>query len=261
MEAKTGKISTIVNQEWAIKDASNRARRSNSSPASAGSTKTSSTDDGHIRTARTGMVLDYALARSNNGYFQRVGSTSDQKMIEYAKTLGLGEHTGINAEAKPRQASVSATTTPVSIRTATILKSRRCSSLFLFQPLSNGGKKVVPQIARAASQEHPHSRRRSRAGQSAARTIEGVLPGMIGAAEYGTAHRGVDASMGVAGKTGSCIPKAPGSDCSHRLLRSKIRNTRSSSSPAASANAANMRRPLPEAFTKLFAAISAAIPN
>jgi hypothetical protein len=30
---------------------------------------------------------------------------------------------------------------------------------------------------------------------------------MIGAAEFGTAHRGVDASMGVAGKTGSCITK------------------------------------------------------
>ena len=34
-----------------------------------------------------------------------------------------------------------------------------------------------------------------------------MLPGMVGAAEYGTAHRGVDAPMGVAGKTGSCIFK------------------------------------------------------
>jgi hypothetical protein len=30
---------------------------------------------------------------------------------------------------------------------------------------------------------------------------------MMGAAEYGTARRGVDASMGIAGKTGSCISK------------------------------------------------------
>ena len=30
---------------------------------------------------------------------------------------------------------------------------------------------------------------------------------MIGAAEYGTARRGVDATLGVAGKTGSCIEK------------------------------------------------------
>ena len=37
--------------------------------------------------------------------------------------------------------------------------------------------------------------------------VRRVIPGMIGAAEYGTAHRGVDASQGVAGKTGSCISK------------------------------------------------------
>jgi len=30
---------------------------------------------------------------------------------------------------------------------------------------------------------------------------------MIGSAQYGTAHRGVDASLGIAGKTGSCIGK------------------------------------------------------
>jgi hypothetical protein len=39
------------------------------------------------------------------------------------------------------------------------------------------------------------------------RSVEGVLPGMMGAAEYGTARRGVDAGMGVAGKTGSCIER------------------------------------------------------
>jgi hypothetical protein len=32
-----------------------------------------------------------------------------------------------------------------------------------------------------------------------------VIPGMIGAATYGTARRGVDSTMDVAGKTGSCI--------------------------------------------------------
>jgi hypothetical protein len=37
--------------------------------------------------------------------------------------------------------------------------------------------------------------------------FEGVLPGMVGAAEYGTARRGVDARLGIAGKTGSCIGK------------------------------------------------------
>src|SRR4029077_16492407 len=34
-----------------------------------------------------------------------------------------------------------------------------------------------------------------------------VIPGMMGAAEYGTARRNMDQSLGVAGKTGSCIDK------------------------------------------------------
>jgi hypothetical protein len=73
--------------------------------------------------------------------------------------------------------------------------------------ISNGGKKVVPQIARPRVERtafHPHLKETVSVPM---RSVEGVLPGMIGAAEYGTARRGVDASMGVAGKTGSCIER------------------------------------------------------
>ena len=45
------------------------------------------------------MTLNRALARSDNGYFQRVGSRfGSDKMVQYARRLGLGEPTGINAE-------------------------------------------------------------------------------------------------------------------------------------------------------------------
>ena len=37
--------------------------------------------------------------------------------------------------------------------------------------------------------------------------VRRVIPGMIGAGEYGTARRGVNHSLGIAGKTGSCIDK------------------------------------------------------
>ncbi|HEX6123980.1 MAG TPA: penicillin-binding transpeptidase domain-containing protein, partial [Pyrinomonadaceae bacterium] len=73
--------------------------------------------------------------------------------------------------------------------------------------LSNGGKKVVPQVTRSRVERtafRPHVRESI---QIPMRSVEGVLPGMMGAAEYGTARRGVDASMGIAGKTGSCIGK------------------------------------------------------
>src|SRR6185369_9463638 len=37
--------------------------------------------------------------------------------------------------------------------------------------------------------------------------VRRLIPGMMGAAEYGTARRNMDQSLGVAGKTGSCIDK------------------------------------------------------
>ncbi|MEP7149574.1 MAG: penicillin-binding transpeptidase domain-containing protein, partial [Acidobacteriota bacterium] len=77
----------------------------------------------------------------------------------------------------------------------------------LVSALSNGGKKVVPQIARPRVERTAFSPHIRESVNLPLRSVEGVLPGMIGAAEFGTAHRGVDASMGVAGKTGSCIGK------------------------------------------------------
>ncbi|MEO6333343.1 MAG: penicillin-binding transpeptidase domain-containing protein, partial [Pyrinomonadaceae bacterium] len=128
-------------------------------------------------------------------------------MIQYARILGLGEKTGINADGE----------TPGKLPYGN--SNRRIYShgddfevtplqlAVMVSALSNGGKKVVPQIARQRVERTaftPHLRENV---NLPIRSVEGVLPGMIGAAEFGTAHRGVDASMGVAGKTGSCITK------------------------------------------------------
>jgi penicillin-binding protein 2 len=207
MEAKTGKILTIVNQEWAIRNAFKPCSTIKLVTGVAGINESVIKDDGHIGNSN-GMVLQDALARSNNGYFQRVGSNiGNKKMIQYAKTLGLGEPTGLN------MAGETGGRLPYGNNNARIyshgddFEVTPLQLAVLVSALSNGGKKVVPQV--------PHSRversafRPQIAEQVAlpAHTIEGVLPGMAGAAEYGTARRGVDASMGVAGKTGSCITK------------------------------------------------------
>jgi len=154
------------------------------------------------------MDLDFALARSHNGYFQRVGvNMGSKKMIEYAKSLGLGEKTGINAEGE------TAGKLPYGNNNARIYSHGDDFSVTPLQlavmvsALSNGGKKVVPQIARPRVERTAMTPHISENIGLPMRSVEGVLPGMIGAAEYGTARRGVDASMGVAGKTGSCITR------------------------------------------------------
>jgi len=208
MEAKTGKILTIVNQDWAIRDSFKPCSTIKLVTGVGGLNENIIDGEGHITNSSTRMGLDYALAKSNNVYFQRVGiNMGSAKMVQYARALGLGEKTGINAEGEtPGRV-------PFGNNNARIyshgddFEVTPLQLAVLVSSLSNGGKKVVPQIARPHVERTAFTPHIQRTVSLPQRSIEGVLPGMMGAAEFGTAHRGVDASMGVAGKTGSCIAK------------------------------------------------------
>ena len=73
--------------------------------------------------------------------------------------------------------------------------------------ISNGGNIIIPQIPKSKVQKTAFRGYLRRTIALPKEDLQGVIPGMIGAAEYGTARRGVDATLGVAGKTGSCIEK------------------------------------------------------
>ena len=152
--------------------------------------------------------LEVALARSKNPYFQRVGSNfGSRKMVEYAHELGLGERTGINAEGETAGRVPNGNSNPRIYSHGDDFEVTPLQLAVMVSALSNGGRKVVPQIPRQRIERtsmRPVIKDMIDLPQS---SFEGVLPGMVGAASYGTAHRGVDASMGVAGKTGSCIFK------------------------------------------------------
>ncbi|HBE81875.1 MAG TPA: hypothetical protein DDW24_03730, partial [Blastocatellia bacterium] len=99
MEAKTGRVLTMVNQEWAIKQGFKPCSTIKLVTGVAGINEKLIDGDGNITGNSMQMNLDDALARSNNAYFQRVGANlGSEKMIDYAKRLGLGQKTGINAE-------------------------------------------------------------------------------------------------------------------------------------------------------------------
>ena len=207
MEARTGKIVTIVNQNWAIRNAFKPCSTIKLVTGVAGINENVIKDDGHIGSSN-GMVLQDALARSNNPYFQRVGSNvGNKKMIEYAKKLGLGEPTGLNA------AGETAGRLPHGNKNARIyshgddFEVTPLQLAVMVSALSNGGSKVVPQIPRPRVERAAFKPLLAEHVNLSDRAIRSVLPGMIGAAEYGTARKGVNAAMGVAGKTGSCITK------------------------------------------------------
>jgi penicillin-binding protein 2 len=206
LEVQTGKVLTIVNQDWAIRNSFKPCSTIKLVTAIAGLNESLINSDGSIRSNSFKMNLDDALAYSNNAYFQRVGSgLGSNKMISYAQMLGLGQPTGINA---PNETGGKL---PFGNNNARIyshgddFEVTPLQLAVLVSAISNGGKVVVPQIPRAGFEKANFQGFFRRRINLPMQNLQGVIPGMIGAAQYGTARRGVDSTLDVAGKTGSCI--------------------------------------------------------
>jgi cell division protein FtsI/penicillin-binding protein 2 len=99
LEPQTGKVLSIVNQDWAIRKSFKPCSTIKLVTGVAGLNEDMIGEDGNIRSQRFPLNLDDALAFSNNTYFQVVGKKlGNAKMNTYAQMLGLGSPTGINAK-------------------------------------------------------------------------------------------------------------------------------------------------------------------
>ena len=207
MEAQTGKILTIVNQDWAVRQSYRPCSTIKLVTGVAGLNE-------HVINEQTGSVgnfrmnLDDALAFSNNAYFQKVGGNlGNSKFVEYERALGLGEPTGINLPGEANGKLAYGNNSRLIYSHGDDTEMSPLQLAVLVSAISNGGKLVVPQVPRSRTEQVNYHGFLRRTINLPLDKLTGVIPGMIGSAEYGTAHRGVDASMGVAGKTGSCIGK------------------------------------------------------
>ena len=206
MEAQTGKIVTIVNQDWAIRNSFKPCSTIKLVTAAGGKNEELINTDGNLTRQNFRMNLDDALAYSNNAYFQKVGTNlGNQKMISYARALGLGEKTGINAE------NETTGKLPYGNNNARIYSHGDDFEVTPLQlavavtAIANGGKLVVPQINKNRNEKSKFNGFYKREVNLPKTTLEQVIPGMLGAAEYGTARRAGIADLNAAGKTGSCI--------------------------------------------------------
>ena len=208
MEAKTGKVVTMVNQDWAIKNSFKPCSTIKLVTAVGGVNEGVINGEGGIGESTSGMDLDSAIARSNNPYFQRTGvNFGNEKMIGYAKTLGLGERTGINAPGETPGKLPFGNKNPRIYSHGDDFEVTPLQLAVMVSAIANDGKKVVPQIVKTGTQKASFKPKFRDEVNVPYQTVQGVIPGMIGAAEYGTARRGIEPGMGVAGKTGSCIFK------------------------------------------------------
>lgn len=208
MEAQTGKVLTIVNQDWAVRNSYRPCSTVKLVTGVAGINEDLIEDNGNIRNQNFRLGLNDALAFSNNVYFQRVGQgLGPKKMNSYGRALGLGEKTGLNMEGEVPGRLPDTNTNGRIYSHGDDTEVTPVQLAVMVSALTNGGRVVVPQIPKNQFQKANFHGRTRQQVPVAREKFEGVLPGMVGAAEYGTARRGVDASLGIAGKTGSCTGK------------------------------------------------------
>jgi cell division protein FtsI/penicillin-binding protein 2 len=208
MDPMTGRVYSMVNQEWALRRGFKPCSTIKLVTGVAGLSENAIP---MIDTVGDGFRLDLtsALAHSDNGFFQQVGTRiGTEKMVSYARELGLGEKTGINVpfefsgrlpEVRPdsleRRVFSHADgfeVTPLQLGT-------------LVSAMANGGKLLVPQIAHSEKEAHKMGVKVKRQLPITTDVWQRMVPGMVGAVNYGTARKSYDPTQTVAGKTGTCI--------------------------------------------------------
>lgn len=210
MDPKTGRVYTVVNQEWAL-------RRGNV-PCSTiklvtGLAGLSDRVIDPVQTVNIGqgtfrLDLTDSLAYSNNGYFQKVGGgVGFDRMMSYARQIGFGERTGINhANESPGRLPVFKTGGAVNLMSShgTDVEVTTVQLANMASTIANGGKVLVPHLPRTPQENINFKTEVRRELNVPQEHLRRLVPGMIGAVSYGTGKLAYDPTQTVAGKTGTC---------------------------------------------------------
>jgi len=209
MDPMNGKVYSIVNQEWALRRGFKPCSTIKLVTGVAGlSENIIPPSELALAYDRPRMDLTAALAHSDNSYFEHVGSSLGfDKMVHYARELGLGEKTGLNVpfeypgrlpEMKPgfsvrRMFSYADgfEVTPLQLGS-------------LVSAMANGGKLYEPQIPRNAQEAGRFKAKVRRKLNIDSAVWQRMIPGMVGAVNYGSGRRAYNPTQTVAGKTGTC---------------------------------------------------------
>ena len=210
MDPKSGRVYTVVNQEWALRRGFKPCSTIKLVTGVAGICEKviqpieTVSDGGRYR-----IDLTDALAYSNNSYFQHVGGeVGFDKMISYARELGLGEKTGVNyINESPGRVPLSKSGYAVNHMSShgDDFEVTAIQLATLVSAMSNGGKLLMPHVPRTVD-ENVHFKTEVRRRISVDNeTWRRMVPGMIGAVNYGSGKKAYRPEQTVAGKTGTCI--------------------------------------------------------
>jgi len=208
MDPISGKVYSIVNQEWGVRRGFKPCSTIKLVTGVAGLSENIIQPSELSQVSDNRMDLTSALAHSDNSYFERVGSgLGFEKMIRYAKELGLGEKTGANvpfeyAGRLPEMGPGFAQHRMFSYADGFEVTALQLGNLV--SAMANGGKLLVPQVPNAQDSPAKFKPRVRRKLDIDGNVFQRMIPGMIGAVNYGSGRRAYDPLQTVAGKTGTC---------------------------------------------------------
>ncbi|HEY0404839.1 MAG TPA: penicillin-binding transpeptidase domain-containing protein [Pyrinomonadaceae bacterium] len=211
MDPKTGRVYTVVNQEWALRRGYKPCSTIKLVTGLAGISENVIAPE-QVDTLAVGRVrldLTDSLAYSNNGYFQSVGGrVGFDRMMSYARELGLGERTGIN-HANEFTGRVPAYKSGYAVNHMSShgddFEVTPIQLGALVSTIANGGTLLTPHLPRTPQEDAKFKTESRRRVSISPEALRRMIPGMIGAASYGTGKLAYDPIMQVAGKTGTCI--------------------------------------------------------
>jgi membrane peptidoglycan carboxypeptidase len=129
-------------------------------------------------------------------------------MVSYARQLGLGEKTGINAR-NESQGRVPTLKSGFDVNHMSShgddFKVTAMQLATLVSAMANGGKLLTPFIPRTAQDETRTAPKVRRTLNISSDALKHMVPGMVGAVNYGTGRRAYNPQEIIAGKTGTCI--------------------------------------------------------
>ena len=208
MDPMTGRVYSVVNQEWALRRGFKPCSTIKLVTGVAGLSENAIPV---VDTVGDGYRIDLtsALAHSDNPFFQQVGSKiGADKMVTYARQLGLGEKTGLNvpfefpgrlpelrpglSERRMFSHADGFEVTPLQLGT-------------LVSAMANGGRLLVPQIPSSPKETSKMMPKVRRQLDITSEVWHRMVPGMVGAVNYGSGRKAYDPAQTVAGKTGTCI--------------------------------------------------------
>ncbi|MFS8084529.1 MAG: penicillin-binding transpeptidase domain-containing protein [Acidobacteriota bacterium] len=209
MDPQTGRIYSIVNQQWALHEGFKPCSTIKLVTGLAGlNEKVIDPADTAAISDSNRVTLTSALAHSKNEYFQTVGGqVGFTKMISYAHQLGLGERTGINIR-NEFAGRVPAFKSGFAVNHMSShgddFKVTAVQLATLVSAIANGGNLLIPFVPRTKDESQPATKVR-RSVNMTAESFKEMLPGMIGSVSYGSGRRASNPLETVLGKTGTCI--------------------------------------------------------